>query len=89
MVYTLIDHRNDAIKCSKLCSEITRKLQLIVQIEAKKSHEDNWFWRISWGIKGSRKWKNISNDLHTYLAGPNKIIEILIRAMFYQQIKLS
>ena len=24
MVYTLIDHRNDAIKCSKLCSETTR-----------------------------------------------------------------
>ena len=23
MVYTLIDHRNDAIKCSKLCSETT------------------------------------------------------------------
>ena len=29
MVYTLIDHRNDAIKCSKLCSETTR-LRLVV-----------------------------------------------------------
>ena len=32
MVYTLIDHRNDAIKCSKLCSETTR-LQLVVPLE--------------------------------------------------------
>ena len=24
MVYTLIDHKNDAMKCSKLCSETTR-----------------------------------------------------------------
>ena len=29
MVYTLIEHRNDAIKCSKLCSETTR-LRLVV-----------------------------------------------------------
>ena len=32
MVYTRIDHRNDAIKCSKLCSETTR-LQLLVALE--------------------------------------------------------
>ena len=32
MVYTLIDHRNDAIKCSKLCSETTR-LRLVVPLE--------------------------------------------------------
>ena len=32
MVYTLINHRNDAIKCSKLCSEATR-LRLIVPLE--------------------------------------------------------
>ena len=29
MVYTLIDHRNDTINCSKLCSETTR-LRLVV-----------------------------------------------------------
>ncbi len=28
MVYTLIDHRNDAIKCPKLCSETTRLFHL-------------------------------------------------------------
>ena len=32
MVYTLIDHGNDAIKCSKLCSETTR-LRLVVPLE--------------------------------------------------------
>ena len=32
MVYTLTDHRNDAIKCSKLCSETTR-LQLVVPLQ--------------------------------------------------------
>ena len=32
MVYTLIDHRNDAIKCSKLCSETTR-LRVVVPLE--------------------------------------------------------
>ena len=32
MVYTLIDHRNDTIKCSKLCSETTR-LRLVVPLE--------------------------------------------------------
>ena len=32
MVYTLIDHRNDAIKCSKLCSETTRQ-RLVVPLE--------------------------------------------------------
>ena len=31
MVYTLKDNRNDAIKCSKLCSETTR-LQLVVPL---------------------------------------------------------
>ena len=25
MVYTLVDHRNDAIKCSNLCSETTSR----------------------------------------------------------------
>ena len=29
MVYTIIEHRNDAIQCSKLCSEATR-LRLVV-----------------------------------------------------------
>ena len=32
MVYTLIAHRNDAIKCSKLCSETTRQ-RLVVPLE--------------------------------------------------------
>ena len=32
MVYTLIDHRNDAIRCSKLCSDTTR-LRLAVPVE--------------------------------------------------------
>ena len=32
MVYTLIDHRNDAIKCSKLCSETTRRSALVLNI---------------------------------------------------------
>ena len=32
MVYTLIDYRNDSIKCSKLCSEATC-LQLVVPFE--------------------------------------------------------
>ena len=34
MVYTLIDHRNDAIKikCSKLCSETTR-MWLVLLLE--------------------------------------------------------
>ena len=32
MAYTLIDHRNDAVKCSKLCSETTRQ-QLVVPLE--------------------------------------------------------
>ena len=32
MVYTLIDRRNDAIKCSKLCSDTTR-LRLVVRLE--------------------------------------------------------
>ena len=32
MVYTLIDHRNDAIKCSKLCIETTR-LRVVVSFE--------------------------------------------------------
>ena len=32
VVHTLIDHRNDAIKCSKLCSETTR-LRLVVPLE--------------------------------------------------------
>ena len=32
MDYTLIDHRNDAIKCSKLCSETTH-LRLVVRLE--------------------------------------------------------
>ena len=32
MFHILIDHRNDAIKCSKLCSETTR-LWLIVPLE--------------------------------------------------------
>ena len=32
MVYALIDHRNDAIKCSKLWSETTR-LRLVVPLE--------------------------------------------------------
>ena len=32
MVYTLIDHTKDAIKCSKRCCETTR-LQLVVPIE--------------------------------------------------------
>ena len=32
VVYTLIDHRIDAIKCSKLCSETTR-LRLAVPLE--------------------------------------------------------
>ena len=31
MVYTLIDHRNDAIKSGKLCSE-TIRLQLVVPV---------------------------------------------------------
>ena len=32
MVYTLIDHRNDAIKCSKLCGETTRP-RLVAPLE--------------------------------------------------------
>ena len=32
MVYTLTDHRNDAIKCSKLCSETTRRSALVLNI---------------------------------------------------------
>ena len=32
MVYTLMDHRNDAIKCSKLCFE-TNRLRLVVPLE--------------------------------------------------------
>ena len=28
MVYTLIDHRNDAVKCSKLCSGTTSRFPL-------------------------------------------------------------
>ena len=32
MVYTLIDRSNDAIKCSKLCSDTTR-LRLVVRLE--------------------------------------------------------
>ena len=32
MVYTLINHRNDAIECSKLCGETTR-LRLVVPLE--------------------------------------------------------
>ena len=32
IVYTLIDHRNDAIKCSELCIETTR-LRLVVPLE--------------------------------------------------------
>ena len=32
MVYTLVDHRKDAIKCSKPCSETTR-LRLVVPLE--------------------------------------------------------
>ena len=34
-VFTRIDHRNDAIKCSKLCSETTR-LRLVVPLEFVK-----------------------------------------------------
>ena len=29
MVYTLIDHRNDTIKCSKLCSETTSRRRVV------------------------------------------------------------
>ena len=32
MVYTLIDHRNDAIKCSKLCSKTTRRFTRVMNI---------------------------------------------------------
>ena len=32
MVYTLRDDRNDAIKCSKLCSETTRRSALVLNI---------------------------------------------------------
>ena len=32
MIYTLIDHRNDVIKCSELCSETTR-LRLVFPLE--------------------------------------------------------
>ena len=32
MLYTLIGHRNDVIKCSKLCTETTR-LQLVFLLE--------------------------------------------------------
>ena len=51
MVYTLIDHRNDALKCSKLCSEITRKLQLIVQIEAKNPTKTAGYEVLAGGLK--------------------------------------
>ena len=39
MVYTLIDHGNDNIKCSKLCSE-TSRLRLMVPLEFWTFYDD-------------------------------------------------
>ena len=55
MIYTLIDHRNDTIKCSKLCSETT-PLRLVVPLE---------FWTIyaviifPWSIRILSIWRLI------------------------------
>ena len=40
MVYTLIDHRNDATKCSKLCSETT-SLRPVVPLEFLTFYDAN------------------------------------------------
>ena len=40
MVYTLIDHRNDATKCSKLCSETT-SLRSVVPLEFLTFYDAN------------------------------------------------
>ena len=45
MVYSLIDHRNDAIKFSKLCSETTR-LRLVVPLEFSTFYDFSFLWSI-------------------------------------------
>ena len=45
MVHTLIDHRNDTINCSKLCSETTRLRLVIPPLEFL-----NILWRHFYGL---------------------------------------
>ena len=70
MVYTLIDHRNVAIKCSKLCSETTH-LRLVVSLE---------FWTfydiismVSKSVDHGKLWSIFKSGLLIFLGKKSKI----------------
>ena len=58
MVYTLIDHRNDTIKCSKLCSETT-SCRRVVSLEFY-----DILWHHFYGLQECRPWKIVVDLLN-------------------------
>ena len=70
MIYTLIDHRNDAKKCFKFCGENTRLRRLAVFLKFRTFYDV--ISMICKSVDHGKLWSNVLCDhLHVNVEGDN------------------